>query len=609
MQIDLFCPVENRGVTVKTNSKSGEPYALFKLFNVSNEVICAVSFTVHMFDAYGTELGSMPVELTELSAAPKAFFAENKAVSLAEYPGAKHLTVDVTHVTFENEECYEKGEHITEVQITEPDDEEKLRLIAAAGEDAYCYAKNEAEYWVCVCGRPNLHESDFCVRCTRAKADVLARFSSHEALNKTLAVQEEARRLAEEEAQKRAEEEKALKRAECKKKFIKGSKIAAIVIAAALVLWGIFSLVMLLLGNGAVKNEEYMKAYKYYSMVSGKKADAISEEVRGNSVSNLQQLGLMTADDENIYYTNANYEIFKQNKETGETMRLGENPGVYLNIADGWLYYLDAMTAQSMYRTKVDGSVTETVYELKESMYTSMHLIGNEIFFTAQEPVEMTPEMQEEMALQGQTAPTTQYRLYRLKVGAKKAKLVSNEDITTFSYYKGKIYYLNQADSMAVYCMDKNGKNATKIIGGPVYTVLPHNDMLYYLDGSPNPETGEAKLSVEIADLNGAYQKNAVENRMIFLMGADGEDLYYIAVTEESWQFIQNQNGTETVLAEDVQLFNRADGYMLQVDSMGGFYKTTYDKSGMEEIVIEVPEAPAENAEAPETAPETTPAE
>ena len=48
MQIDLYCPVENQGVVVKTNSKTGEPYALFKLYNLSNRVVEAVAFTMRI---------------------------------------------------------------------------------------------------------------------------------------------------------------------------------------------------------------------------------------------------------------------------------------------------------------------------------------------------------------------------------------------------------------------------------------------------------------------------------------------------------------------------------------------------------------------------------
>ena len=57
MQIDLLCPVENQGVTVKTNSKTGEPYALLKLFNLSRRMIDSVSFIVRVYDANGGALG------------------------------------------------------------------------------------------------------------------------------------------------------------------------------------------------------------------------------------------------------------------------------------------------------------------------------------------------------------------------------------------------------------------------------------------------------------------------------------------------------------------------------------------------------------------------
>ena len=96
MQIDLTCPVENRGVTVKNNSQTGEPYALFKLFNLSEQVIDSVLMVVRLYDAYGGEMGNIPVKLTELAAEPKSFFATNKAVSLAEFPLISQPEIDRT---------------------------------------------------------------------------------------------------------------------------------------------------------------------------------------------------------------------------------------------------------------------------------------------------------------------------------------------------------------------------------------------------------------------------------------------------------------------------------------------------------------------------------
>jgi len=82
MRVDLFCPVENQGVTISTNSQTGEPYALFQLYNLSDRSISSLSFTAGVFDENGALLGEIPVSLEELSAEPKCRFAEDKAVSL-----------------------------------------------------------------------------------------------------------------------------------------------------------------------------------------------------------------------------------------------------------------------------------------------------------------------------------------------------------------------------------------------------------------------------------------------------------------------------------------------------------------------------------------------
>ena len=106
MKIDLLCPAESRGVTVKTNSSTGEPYALFRLFNLSDKVIDSIKFTARAYDAYGKELGSIPIELNELDGQPKSPFAVNKGVSLAEISEARHVVADINEVIFADGEVY-----------------------------------------------------------------------------------------------------------------------------------------------------------------------------------------------------------------------------------------------------------------------------------------------------------------------------------------------------------------------------------------------------------------------------------------------------------------------------------------------------------------------
>lgn len=581
MQIDLLCPVENQGVTVKTNSTTEEPYALFKLFNLSRQVIRSVTFLVRAYDANGGALGEIKVELTDLEAQPKSFFAENKAVSLTQYPEAKHLTTDFLEVTFDEGEPYVKTGESAEITVSEPDYDEKMRLIAAAGEDAQCYAHDLGTHWICVCGRPNLNDADTCIRCDRDKAEVMAHFSSRETLNQTIVEQMEAEKQAEEEKKAAEAAAKAARKRHRQKMALR--TLIAVCAAAVVFVVGclLYKGITLLAGNSAVKNGDYLAAYRRYAAAGAeKKLVTVSEEVRGNSNANLTQSGILASDEENLYYIDSTYAIYKESKATGEKTRLGEAEGIYLNVSDGWVYYLDAANGQALCRISTDGAQTEVLYESEEAFFGSVSLVGNELYFVAQEPVKnTTPEMQEEAAQQGGEA--YQYRLYSLKIGAKKPKQISDLDVSQFVYYQGKIYYYDEEGSLC--CMNRRGGDVQKLVSGPVYGFDAYAENLYYLDGSQT-EGSTPTLTLEKATLDGTHSETVVGDKLVIGFNFDDGALHYLAYVNGKAELRKKVGDEDSVVIENCQLFNMSDGYIMYLDDEGNFMKTTFDKSGFEEI-------------------------
>ena len=588
MLIDFSCPIENQGVIVKTNSKTGEAYALFKLFNLSTQVVTSVTFMVHAFDAYGSELGDIKVELSDLEAQPKSFFAEKKAVSLKDYAEAKHVTVEFLEVTFAEGDPYKKSEAQTEIAVTEPDYEERLRLISVAGADAACYAQDRGTYWVCVCGRPNVAEAAECVRCGRDQKEVFENYSSQDAINKVFAQREEEKQK-EEEMQKMLAEQKA---AERNKKVKKYAGLSLFAVAGLVVLGFLVSLavdgVFILMGNSAQKNGDFVKAYSYYRQADSKKVGEVSEKVRGNSTANLLHSGLMTSDEENLYYIDTDYSIFKESKSTGEKTRLGDASGFFLNVVGDWVYYLDPFTQQSISRVKKDGSDAQHLYEDANSQFAYVTVVGDEIYYIAQElRDDLTPEMQEQIAQSGSNAELYRTRLYRLKVGKEKPERVSDTDILQYLVYKDRIYYLDRTEA-AVYSMDLNGKDHKKIVSGPVYNFEIVNDVLYYQDATPDPETRIPKLSIEKVALDGTYIDSVVFNRLATVFGVVDEAVYYVGFdsvdSATATLYKKTAEGEET-LVDDCVGFNVREGYIFYMSSDNKVMKTKFDKSGFEEVI------------------------
>ncbi|MBQ9914709.1 MAG: DUF5050 domain-containing protein [Clostridia bacterium] len=586
MQKDLFCPVENRGVTVTANSKTGEPYALLKLFNLSNSVISSLSFTAGVFDENGTRLGEIPVVLEELSAEPKSFFAEDKAVSLVDFPEAAHLEISFDKVDFAEGESYIKSGDGMDVTVNELSFEEGETLAKLAGNDAVCYYQEAPDYWVCVCGRPNVPEMSECIRCGREKEIQKETLSTFEDVANALALKEEEERAL--LAEKKAKRKKALK---------KGLTIGGIVLAGALVLavlvYFIYNFVMVQLGNSAAKKGDYVKAYSHYAAVNNdEKLAEVSEKVTGNTDANILQMGIMTTDEENFYFIDLYYNIYKQSKTTGEKTLLREKAGFFLNAVGEWLYYLDGKTLNSICRVKIDGSEWELVYQEEDSLFSGMTVIGNEIYFMALRPIEgLTPEMQEQMAMQGQNP--YEDKMQRLTIGDKKSKTISDAAIAQFIIHRDRVYYVDTVDG-GIYYSKHSGGEAKKVVSGPVYSFEVVGDSIYYIDSSLSPETNLPKLSVERTDLEGTHLETVVADKQVINLAADGDSLYYRVyipgATEEDapkGELHKLVNGEDTIVFDHVQMFNVRDGYMLHINGEEKLMKSTYDLTGYEEIPAE----------------------
>ncbi|MBQ3553932.1 MAG: DUF5050 domain-containing protein [Clostridia bacterium] len=583
MKIDLSCPVENRGVTVKTNSTSGEPYALCKLFNLSDKVVMGVRLLVHAYDAYGKELTAIEVSLEGLSGQPKSPFAVNKGISLADAPEAKHVTVDICEVAFEDGEVYTASEeNMTEVVTMQPEYDEITRLKGVAGEDALCYAADPGPYWMCVCARANKNEDASCIRCGRDKSYVLSHFASHDQINKA----EEALRLEAERAEMERLAELERLRQIKKKKLIKRLSISGIAVAALLVLalvgWLIYGAVIGNQAAGKAAEGNYIEAYNMYKQIGSDDIKKVSEKVKGNSFLNMLQTGLLTADEEYFYYISDPMlgTISKENKETGEVTALGEATGVQLSISGEWLYFID-MDTGLLSRVKTDGSVIEGVTDEQISFYMT---IGTDMYYLKVEQAAQTGEEQ---------TVTQKMTLWKMDLTSKQSVKVSDAQMGMMELYGGKIYYTNAEDDSKLYVMNHDGKGARKLLDVPVGCFAIAEDTIYYIDATTEDETSMPKLPLVSATLDGKVKEAVVEDQQVGMVGADGKNIYYTTYTDGKLHVMDLE--TKAVIDVDTSnamVYNIMDGYMVTADITGNMTKAKFDGSDSKAIyVYEAPSA------------------
>lgn len=559
MRIDLKCPVENRGAAVKTSTKTNENYALLKLYNLSEQIITEVEFSAKLYDTYGKELGTLPVLLTDLAAEPKSYFAQNKAILLEGYSEAKHVVAEFKRIAFDDGTQYLPDGNFVDVSITEPDPDEEDKLKEVAGVDAVCYAKDPGEYWVCVCGRANETSAEHCIRCDRDKKYVLDKFSSRQALGAAY----EEKKIADDRAE--LERFKAIERAKEEKKRKIAKNTARTIVGAAclavlcVISYFIYAFAATQIANIHVKNDEYFKAYKLYSSVGSSSIGKASEQVKGNSASNLFASGILAEDSKNYYYVNGAVEIMIENKESGETKNTGIR-GLSLNAVEGTLYYLSVDDNYKIYKLDAETAETVPLSGAEEITAYALTVVGNDIYYVAAETIGEGQEAQQ--------IPV----LYTLKEG-KTPKKVSDTPIQFFDVYKGKIYFISSDQTQSLYAIDKIGAEPEMVLEGPIGQFDIKDDTIYYLDYTTpeNSADGMPVLSINTADMNGNFLSKLSGDFKAASFTVSGDAVYFGNFSNNMWLCGVAKSGGEivTVSENSYNIVNTAGDIAVALDPTG----------------------------------------
>ena len=537
MLIDLSCPVENLKTTLRTNSETGEPYLLLKLLNISKKTITSLDFTVKAFDDAGKEVASIPVELTDLNASPKEFFAENKAIPLDSAPSASKFLVEFNKVTFDDEsEPYLRNE---ENLIDYDDSEASLKDALALREmfpDAVCFAKEHESYWRCACGRPNSKDDENCVRCGTSKEDALNKYSSKTALNAAIKDKEEL---------EKAEAEEQAKAAEAKKQKTKKNLIITGVIVSALAVASVAGYFI----YGAVKNHlaekeaakqakkaeqlinegDYLEAYKLYSELGDDRMYDIQHHVMGNTPENLLYgLGTSAEDSEYLYYiafdtsSGYQYNLIKKNKETSETTILTDAAYGSLNVVGDYIYFVN----NEYYPCRMDksGKSTEILFETPVMNY--MSVVGTDMYYVRTDydnPNNLSEEQCQTLAAQGQMV--AYQRLHKYNLISKEDTLISSEEMQSCAIFDKRIYYLtyNDEDYTAHYnlkSMNMKGADIKSHVDSPVTLFTVKGEDLYYISQYEGNYATATEFSEELLGYS-IKKLNLSSGEVTVLTGAD----------------------------------------------------------------------------------------
>ncbi len=618
MRIDLSCPIENQGVIVKTNSETNEPYLLLKLFNLSERTIQNVNFRILAYGTSGESLDTVSVVLEDLSAQPKSYFAESKAISLVGMEEATHFVVAIDSVLFEDGTTYEPSDDQT-VDADESqaaiDDVLSLRQFVP---EAVCFAKEHENYYRCVCGRANFLDAKKCVRCGRNKMDILEQFNSPESLSKTISKAKAEEEAKKQEEQARISAENEIKKAKLKKNIV----IALIALISVAILAGVglvaYRFILNTKADKAFKEGDYLTAYENYQKTGNEKIAELTNYVQGATPENLLfEIGIITSDDEFIYYIapdnlSSQFQLVKENKITKEKTILTDSAIASLNVTKDWIYFVDVEN-NYIKRISKDGQDIESVLD-----ETVLHLsvIGNTLYYIKTDydnPSGLSIEQCKTLAAQGQME--TYNHLYTMNADSKKAKLVSKENMSACYIYGNKIYYLtNDEDpwkTSNLCSMDLNGKGKEVIVDVPVSSFLINGDYLFYVkmyndtaDRSELPPSTEYDYTITQKNLKTGDTRTLAEEYMITYMNANQNKLFFIALERQAYMDMisgisQEQisrvlysmdlktNEMSQLIVGDMQLFNVLDEDLVVFLPYQGLYRMKEDGTGFEQILIE----------------------
>ena len=186
--------------------------------------------------------------------------------------------------------------------------------------------------------------------------------------------------------------------------------------------------------------------------------------VRGNSICNIVNGGLVAQQGEWIYYRNYNVDwcIYKVKTDGTGKKKLNVYEGSNINVVGDWLYFSNLSDNGYLYKMKTDGSKAKKLNS-DNSEYISV--VGDWIYYKNS---------------------SDDGHIYKEKTDGTKRARLNNSSSYSINIVGDWIYYLNFSDGACLYKIRTNGKDETKICNDSAYDLNVVGDWAYYKNSSDN---------------------------------------------------------------------------------------------------------------------------
>ncbi len=199
-----------------------------------------------------------------------------------------------------------------------------------------------------------------------------------------------------------------------------------------------------------------------------------ADESRGNTPSNIVNYGMVAQEGDWIYYRNVadDGKLYKMLMDGSEKKKLSDDEALYINAADGWLYYCGTSRDESgndfggLYKMRTDGTAREALSEVWTPRYISV--VDGWIYY----------------AYDG---------LYKMRIdGTENTKINETESIIDINVVNGWIYFIDR-DSY-LHKISTNGNEAE--LGWEIQANSIHviDGWIYCIGGKYTPSSNKGEI-------------------------------------------------------------------------------------------------------------------
>lgn len=257
---------------------------------------------------------------------------------------------------------------------------------------------------------------------------------------------------------------------------------------------------------------------------------------RGNTVGNILNYGFVAKEGDWFFFNTSKNEegsLWKKNIKTKkESVKISDEPGLFLNVVDGWIYYsvLDIYSGKEetgIFKIRTDGSQRT---QLSKDKATDINVYDGWIYFS-------NPDGE---------------GIYKINVDGTQRTLICEDDAGPINVVDGWIYYVNQSDEFSFYKIRSDGTKRTKIYGynsdsrenlrGSYFVnfMNVHGDWIYFLDYSENKDYVESGKIFKVRT-DGSKLTKISDNRYDLINVIDGS----IYASDEDKIFKIPSNGSK----------------------------------------------------------------